>query len=166
MTELGINADLVYPQLRTSPRAAIAQAKDIIATSSRPVTLIGSSQGGFFATCLAEMHGLRAVLVNPAVIGCLKLTDFIGTHTHLYTGETFEFTLQDAEDSRQMNPPLLTKLDRYWLLAETGDEVLDYRHAVERYAGARQSVFEGGDHSFTRWPALLDDILKFAGYRF
>lgn len=32
------------------------------------------------------------------------------------------------------------------MLVETGDEVLDYHQAVERYAGARQTVLEGGDH--------------------
>ena len=32
-----------------------------------------------------------------------------------------------------------------------------------RYAGARQTVLEGGDHSFTRWDAYLDPILRFAG---
>jgi predicted esterase YcpF (UPF0227 family) len=45
-------------------------------------------------------------------------------------------------------------------MVETGDEVLDYRHAVARYAGARQTVLEGGDHSFTRWDDYLDPILQ------
>ena len=48
-------------------------------------------------------------------------------------------------------------------MVETGDEVLDYRQAVHRYAGARQTVLPGGDHSFSRWSDYLDDILKFAG---
>ena len=51
--------------------------------------------------------------------------------------------------------------ERYWLLVETGDETLDHRHAVARYAGARQTVLPGGDHSFTRWPEFLDDIIGF-----
>ncbi|MCB1911266.1 MAG: esterase, partial [Rhodocyclaceae bacterium] len=54
---------------------------------------------------------------------------------------------------------------RYWLMVETGDEILDYRRAVEKYAGARQTVLEGGDHSFTRWDDYLDDILDFAQVR-
>ena len=47
--------------------------------------------------------------------------------------------------------------------AETGDEVLDHRQAVARYAGARQTVLPGGDHSFTRWDDYLDAILAYAG---
>ncbi|TXI71949.1 MAG: esterase, partial [Dokdonella sp.] len=52
---------------------------------------------------------------------------------------------------------------RYFLLVETGDEVLDYRQAVLRYAGSRQRVIEGGDHSFTHFPELLPQILEFCG---
>jgi predicted esterase YcpF (UPF0227 family) len=41
--------------------------------------------------------------------------------------------------------------------------VLDYRQAVERYAGSRQMVLEGGDHSFTRFPELVPQIIEFCG---
>ena len=50
------------------------------------------------------------------------------------------------------------------MLVETGDEVLDYRQALQRYAGAEQIVIEGGDHSLRSFPEHLDRILRFAGY--
>ena len=59
--------------------------------------------------------------------------------------------------------PPCRRPDRYWLLVEQGDEMLDYRQAVARYAGARQTVLPGGDHSFTRWNDYLDAIIEFAG---
>ena len=52
---------------------------------------------------------------------------------------------------------------RYLLIVETGDEVLDYRRAVERYRGAEQVVIEGGDHSLQSFPRHLPRILAFAG---
>ena len=52
---------------------------------------------------------------------------------------------------------------RYLLLIETGDEVLDYREAVEKYRGARQIVIEGGDHSLQSFPQHIPLILEFAG---
>jgi predicted esterase YcpF (UPF0227 family) len=58
---------------------------------------------------------------------------------------------------------VLSKPERFWLLVEQGDETLDYRQAVSRYAGARQTVLPGGDHSFTRWDDYLDPIIEFAG---
>jgi predicted esterase YcpF (UPF0227 family) len=43
---------------------------------------------------------------------------------------------------RALEVPRVTPA-RYLLLVETGDEVLDYRQAVARYAGSRQIVLEG-----------------------
>jgi len=39
--------------------------------------------------------------------------------------------------------------------------VLDYRHAVQKYADVRQTVLEGGDHGFSRWGDFLDDVIDF-----
>jgi predicted esterase YcpF (UPF0227 family) len=61
-----------------------------------------------------------------------------------------------------MEVPTITP-ERYWLLVEEGDEVLDYRLAVARYAGCRQTVVPGGDHSFTRFPDFIGQIIEFSG---
>jgi predicted esterase YcpF (UPF0227 family) len=53
--------------------------------------------------------------------------------------------------------------ENYLLIVETGDEVLDYRAAVAKYAGARQIVIAGGDHSLGSFPEHLPAILEFAG---
>ena len=93
----------------------------------------------------------------------LSLKDYVGPQRWLYTGEPFEFTRAHIEELRAIEIPVLGKPQRFWLLVEEGDETLDYRHAVSRYAGARQTVLPGGDHSFTRWNDTLDPIIEFAG---
>lgn len=164
MAARGMADRFVCPQLPASPAAAIALAEGIIAEKvSRGETphLVGSSLGGYYATFLAEQHGLKAVLVNPAVAEKVDATLFIGPQRFLYTGEEFAFTLTHVDELRAIMVPNLTRPERYWLLVETGDQTLDYRHAVERYAGARQTVLPGGDHSFTRWADYLDDVIGF-----
>ena len=52
--------------------------------------------------------------------------------------------------------------ERYLLLLETGDEVLDYREALARYAGAETVVVEGGNHTLESYPQQLPRILAFA----
>ncbi len=159
----GLESAFWCEQLPVSPAAAVARIESVIAACAAPPLLVGSSLGGFYATALAERHGLRAVLVNPAVLAPLSLEPYVGRQTSLYTGESFEFTLQHIDELRALETPRLTRPERYWLLVETGDEVLDYRHAVARYAGARQTVLPGGDHGFSRWNEYLDDVLAFAG---
>ena len=163
LTALGHGDHYACPQLPVEPRAAIAICEDLIAGSGRAVTLVGSSLGGYYATYLAEKHALQAVLVNPAVVAHLSLLEYVGQQTNLYTGEIFDFTLAHIEQLRALEVSQISKPGNFWLLAETGDELLDYRLAVAKYAGARQSVLEGGDHSFTRWSDMLDDVIRFAG---
>lgn len=157
-------ADAIWcEQLPVSANDAMAQVEAKIARCTSAPTLVGSSLGGYYATYLAEKHNLQAVLVNPAVIAPLSLSAYLGRQTHMYTGEAFDFTQAHIDQLRAIEVPTVTRPERYWLLVETGDEVLDYRHAVARYAGCRQTVLEGGNHSFTRWDDYLDPILHFAG---
>ncbi len=150
-------------QLPPSPRAAIALAEQPIIAAATPVTVVGSSLGGYYATHLAEKHRLRAALVNPAVVAPMSLAEFVGPQTNLCTGETFDFLPEYIDELSALEVPRISRPQDFLLLVETGDEVLDYRQAVAKYAGARQVVLEGGDHSFTRWDACLDTVLEFAG---
>ena len=163
MEARGLGHQFWCEQLPPSPRAAIALAGRQIAASATPVTVVGSSLGGYYATHLAEKHGIKAVLVNPAVVAHLSLAEFVGPQTNLYTGEVFEFRPEYIEELRAIEVPRLTRPQDFLLLLETGEEVLDYRQAVARYAGARQVVLQGGDHSFTRWDDYLGSLLEFAG---
>ncbi len=151
----------VCPFLPPVPRAAIAEVEALLANDV-PTTLVGSSLGGYYATWLAEKHALRAVLINPAVSAPALLGGLVGQHSNFHTGESFEFTRRHAEQLEALAAPRITPA-RYLLLVETGDEVLDYRLAVARYAGCRQIVLAGGDHSFTRFPDLLPQIIEFCG---
>jgi len=178
MAQHGLADRLICPQLKASPAASIMLIEELLqkvgAASSgrfRPdglpagrtaITLIGSSLGGYYATYFAEQHALKAVLVNPAVVAAIELERYLGPQTWLYSGESFEFTRQHIAELRALEVPQLTDPSRYWLLAEEGDETLDYRQAVARYAGAKQTILPGGDHSFTRWDDFLDPILGFA----
>lgn len=124
--------------------------------------LVGSSLGGYYATYLAEKHDLYAVLINPAAFAYQSLAPAVGPQRNLYTGESFDFTEQHLAELAQLEVPRPSRPERFWLMVETGDEVLDYREAVAKYAGARQTVIEGGDHSFRHFADYLDAIIDFS----
>lgn len=163
MAMRGLSSHYTCPQLSTVPEEAIAQAEVLISTANGPVTLVGSSLGGHYASYLAEHHDLRAVLINPAMIAQLDPERFVGTHEHYHGGASFQFTRAHAA---QLTAQCILRPtpERYFLLLETGDEVLDYRHAAEHYRESRAVVLPGGDHSFTRFPEFIPAILEFAGF--
>ena len=158
----GLSAHFYCPFLSPVPHLAIKQIEAILANLDGGVTLAGSSLGGLYASWLAEKHDLKAVLINPAVLASLSLTPYLGEQINLHTGEKFELTMAHIEALRELENIVITP-ERYLLLVETGDELLDYRKAVERYAGARQIIIEGGDHSFTHFNDLIPQLIEFAG---
>ena len=163
MAERGLEDHYRCPELSHRPAEAIRLVKAAIAElQPRPITLIGSSLGGYYATWLAETYGLRAVLINPAVRPHQDLRAFLGAQQNLYTGERYTLTEDHLSEWAGLFVRRVTP-SRYLLLVETGDEVLDYREAVERYAGAKQVVVPGGDHSLKSFAAHVGLILEFAG---
>jgi hypothetical protein len=161
MASLGRAADYVCPALPNSPREAIAHVEAELGQRRGPVTLVGSSLGGFYATHLAEKHGWKAVLVNPAIHAHKLLRSALGPQTHWHSGEKWELTEAHLDELAAMDRDAITQPQRYLLLAQTGDEVLDYRDAVAYYAGATQIIEEGGDHGFAGFERHFQTILDF-----
>ena len=157
---LGRGAEFSAPALPDRPGAAAVLLERELANHPG-AALIGSSLGGFYATWLAERHGLKAVLVNPAVRPYEGLRQYLGEQQNLYTGARYELMQAHLEELRQMDVGAISRPERYLLLVRTGDEVLDYREAVERYRGCRQRVIEGGDHGFSDFGDYLDEVLGF-----
>jgi predicted esterase YcpF (UPF0227 family) len=68
-----------------------------------------------------------------------------------------------AEELASMSPAAVDRKDDFWLLAQCGDEVLDYREAERFYAGCRQTIEPGGDHQFQGFERHLPAVLEFLG---
>jgi predicted esterase YcpF (UPF0227 family) len=170
MARRGLTDHFVCPQLSPFPAVAMADVSRLIETGNGKVTLLGSSLGGHYASHLAEKYDLNAVLINPAVLQVnfpwssvdgVDANKLIGEHANFHSGERFLFT---EEHAAQLKAQVVRPTpSRYWLLLETGDEVLDYHAAQAFWFGCRQNVIEGGDHSFTRFPEFIPQILEFAG---
>jgi uncharacterized protein len=163
MEKLGLGSRYACPALPETAAESIAVIERLI--DGQPVdglTLLGSSLGGFYATWLAEKHRCRAVLINPAVHPHVGLEAYLGPQKNLHTGAPYELTRAHlagwaALVTNRIDP------ERYLLLLETGDEVLDWREAARKYEGARMVIRQGGDHSLQCFPEQIDRILRFAG---
>ena len=161
MAERGLAERFHCPALPHDPRLAVPMIEAEL-DRSPGATLVGSSLGGFYATWFAERRGLRAVLIQPAVFPYVGLATMLGPHQNLYTHERYELTAAHIDGWKALAVDRVDP-ERYLLLLETGDEVLDYREAVRRYEGARMVIREGGDHTLQSFAEHLPRILAFAG---
>ena len=153
--------EYLVPALSDCPEQAYQQLGELMqANQNRTVGLIGSSMGGFFASALAARFTCRAVLINPAVAPQNLMQKYIGEQTNPYTNNHFTLTVNDMEFLQELEVEC-PQPDKIMLLVQTGDETLDYKAAVAKYAGSPQVVEEGGDHRFQDFDKHLPDIMKF-----
>ncbi|WP_338846678.1 YqiA/YcfP family alpha/beta fold hydrolase [Massilia sp. W12] len=156
-------AEWLCPQLPPSPAQAVALAAGLIeAAAPQELCLIGSSLGGFYATWLAQRYGCRCVLLNPAVRPARLLHDQVGTGTQYHSAEPFVFLPEYVAQLEALEVAQISRPERYFLLAATGDEVLDWREMAQHYAGARQHIIQGSDHGISEFAAYLPQVLAFA----
>ncbi|CAB3903856.1 YqiA/YcfP family alpha/beta fold hydrolase [Achromobacter sp. SIMBA_011] len=168
MAARGLAGAWTCPQLPASPREAAELALGIAreqltgAPDPLALTVIGSSLGGFYATWLAETLGCKAVLLNPAVEAARDLATQVGEHRMYHSDAPFMFLPEYVEELAALHVGRITRPERYFLVAATGDEVLDWREMRDRYAGCRQRIVQGGDHGLSGFADWMPEVLEFA----
>jgi len=151
------------PQLASSPEEVIKQLENLIASSNSVEEqwfFMGSSLGGYFSTYLSEKYQGKAVLINPAVKPYELMSDYLGEQTNPYTGEVYQVEQHFIESLKSFEQKIISK-NNYMVMVQTGDEVLDYQQATEKYDNCHLIVQHGGDHSFIDYSKMLPKIAMF-----
>ena len=155
------------PQLAASPQQAMADIFTRIAVwpghpNFSSMAVIGSSLGGFYATCVAERMHCKAVLLNPAVDPARDLTHYIGEQTSWHDpAETFFFRPEFVDQLRSLEVGPLQSPQDYLAIVAKGDQVLDWREMASRYSQSHLHLIEGGDHALSDFDDHLPAILDF-----
>lgn len=151
------------PQLPPSPREAMDMVMRGIAGWPRErMAVIGSSLGGFYASCVAELTGCRAAVLNPAVFPARDLAQYIGEHASWHDPqEKFHFRAEYVDELRALGQAAISRPERYYALMAKGDEVLDWHEMSAHYPGAHGRLLEGSDHAISEFAAYLDEVLAF-----
>jgi len=166
LQQAGRSTEYVCPQLPASPKRAIELAQQLCAgVNPAELTIIGSSLGGYYANWLAEKIGCRAVLLNPATKPPRDLASYVGVTTQYHSDEPFEFKAEYIQELVSYAIEKITRPARYFLIAATGDEVLDYSEMVAHYPGAKQIVIQGSDHGIAEFADYAEQVLAFCDAR-
>ncbi len=164
MQALGRADEYLCPQLPASPRAAVEQALQLAQSCpAAELSIIGSSLGGYYATWLAEQLGCRAVLLNPAVKPPRDLEPHVGVTTAFHSDAPFEFKRSYITELEALGVEQISRPERYFLIAASGDAVLDWQEMVAHYPGARHRVINGSDHGLSDFTRYADEVLAFCG---
>jgi len=163
LKKLGLADRLRVPALHHHPRQALIQLEACLAELGRPL-LVGSSLGGYYATHLAERHGLKALLINPAVTPHRRFDGYLGPQTNLYSGEVWDLTEDHVAALAELETAPPQDAERYQVWLQIGDEALDYRDAAQFYRGCALRIQAGGDHGFQGFADRLPALLAFAGF--
>ena len=81
--------------------------------------------------------------------------------TNWHDASTYLFTTAHLDALSALEQFTPTFPENLLVLLETGDEVLDWQVAAHYYRQAHQAVFQGGDHSFSRFQDLLELVDRF-----
>ncbi len=153
-------SQVLAPDLPSHPTEAIDRLESLLEAHEIKL-LVGSSLGAYFATWLNRKRSLPAVLVNPAIAPFLLLQDYLGTHRGC-NGKPIRVEPETLSSLCLMHRPRLREDERYLVLLQTGDEILDYRQAATYYAAKDVVVEPGGSHRFENFSDHLPRITTWA----
>jgi predicted esterase YcpF (UPF0227 family) len=166
----GLADEWVCPQLPASPAHAMALANRLIEQArhtrgldpASELTIMGSSLGGYYATCLTEHWGCRAALFNPVIYAARDLATQVGEHTLYHSNEPMTFLPEHVDELAEMAVGKPAHPQRYFLLAATEDEVLDWREMADWFKGCQGRVIQGSNHAISDFEQWLPEVLDFA----
>lgn len=148
---------VLAPDLPFRPTAAIDHLRGML--QRYPINvLVGSSLGGFYATCLNAYSSIPTVLINPVVNPHCLLQGYLGHHHRWCDGAPFDVKAAYLEDLIALNRSDLNAEEQYLVLLQTGDETLDYRQAAAYYRDKTVITIAGGSHRFDHLDAHLGTI--------
>lgn len=169
--QCGLGGQLWVPDLPASPAQAMALLRRgleqrLAAQPGLSLAFVGSSLGGYYATALGQAYPqAKMVLLNPAVTPYIDLQNQIGRKQVYFSDEEIEFVPAYLDELKAMETVGLTRPERAFLVAATGDEVLSCDQMLGRYPGAHQLVLQGSDHALSEYDQILPMIALFLGVR-
>ena len=145
-----IGEDFIAPSLPYNPELAIKTLEELINSYKGEVYLIGSSLGGFYTIYLAKKTFVKkAIVINPAINPDKTLKRAVGNAPNFFDDSYFSWndTHLNILDKYKVKD-ISNYKDKMMLLAQKGDELLDYKEAADKFIECKSIIEDGGNHSF------------------
>jgi hypothetical protein len=153
---------VVSPTLPLPPLDALETLESAVKEAGQPLEMIvGSSLGGFYAYVMCCRHRVPAILLNPAVVPFIHLSEAIGDVQNTYSGEWGTWTREDCLSLKELFCENAYRAEgrlvHVFLAAD--DEVLEPRLARDffRFHGNLRELPDG-THRFEGIDRIREDV--------
>ena len=156
------------PDLNLPPLQVMQRIDEYFRTLEN-VVLVGSSLGGFYATCAALKYRCPTVLINPVVQPWRLFQErFSDIQLPYQVHENWRLDQQHLTELEQLHQPAVQDLDKFLVLLQQGDEVLDYREAERYYRQGKHCGLviteTSGSHAMTNFVEKIPMLLTFLSH--
>jgi predicted esterase YcpF (UPF0227 family) len=104
------------------------------------------------------------VLLNPSVNPTITLQRAIHRAENFYDSSYYEWNEKHIDMLKEYHLfDLSIILDKILLMVQKGDELLDYKEAVQKYKDSKINLQDGGNHSFEGIEKHFDMIREYFG---
>lgn len=148
--------EVLAPDIPVDPDEAMAFLRTLIEQGNVKM-IVGSSLGGYYAAYLSSLYDTVMVLINPSTRPYETLAAFVGSNRRWCDGSPFVWKPSYLDALKKYEISEVKKSPGGVVLLQSGDEVLDYRIALQKYKALDVVVEEGGNHRFEN---LADYLAK------
>lgn len=155
-------ATVLAPDLPADPQAVITLLEELV-TADRPLWLIGTSLGGFYAYYLSAKYQLPALLFNPSLSPHITLQGRGIGHFKTWTKQRDYHFLEDylpvlAQLKTQAQALAQDQLLRFFLAED--DAVLDHRQLPTHFPASEINWYSEAGHGFSKFEKVLKTSKK------
>ena len=155
-------SSILIPNIENNILKAADQINNLV-QEEKPTALIGSSLGGFYGAYFAEKYNLKCIGINPAVIPPADMSQYLGDNINFSTCQKFIIDQSQVNCLNNMSAKIqvIKKASNHMVFLQSGDELLDYRAALNFYKGAYLNLTYGGNHSFKNFEGCFQKMRLF-----
>ena len=155
---------IISPTLPVHPIEVVKYTEKEIIKGKKPVLLVGSSLGGFYAYYLSMIHDIPAIILNPAMRPWAQLTPYIGSNKRSETGEEFLWKEAHIDALKSLNDKIegtTRNFSNLHFFLSIDDESLDHHWIKEGFPDAGSiRYYNNCKHRFNRFEEIISEIKK------
>ena len=153
--------NVITPDIPDEPFESIRTLDKLIKESNEPLTLWGSSLGGFYALYFTSLKNIKSILINPAIKPWIGLLNFVGKVKRHNSEEKFEWKKEYISQLEIIGNDIKAETiihDNLTLLLAKDDSLLNFNDTLKYLDGHYKKLVleEKAGHELMTFKEILE----------